>query len=167
MVVGVVVVGAALSADVFNNTASSDGFETATSAATRPSCFSLVASFVSSSRAVAAAMAYLLLRQQDAVGLTVFDDAIRGRVDFGSRRSHLVGLLAALDAPDPVQKTDIYGILEEVAAAQRRRGIVVIVEGRTDRRYFPKLRQALPDGVGVRVAAREDLEAVLRELELG
>ncbi len=76
---------------------------------------------------VAAAMAYLLLRQQDAVGLTVFDDAVRGRVDFGSRRSHLVGLLAALDAPDPAQKTDIYGILEEVAAAQRRRGIVVIV----------------------------------------
>jgi len=76
---------------------------------------------------VAAAMAYLLLRQQDAVGLRVFDDSIRGRVDFGSRRSHLVGLLEALDAPDPKRKTDIYGILEEVAATQTRRGIVVIV----------------------------------------
>ena len=76
---------------------------------------------------VAAAMAYLLLRQQDAVGLRVFDDTIRGRVDFGSRRSHLVGLLEVLDAPDPVRKTDIYGILEEVAATQNRRGLVVIV----------------------------------------
>lgn len=51
--------------------------------------------------------------------------------------------------------------------SEEDRGIVVIVEGRTDRRYFPKLRQALPDGVGVRVAALEDLEAVLGELELG
>jgi uncharacterized protein (DUF58 family) len=48
-------------------------------------------------------------------------------VDYGSRRSHLVGLLSALDAPDPARKTDIYGVLEQVAAAQRRRGIVVIV----------------------------------------
>ncbi|HCD01154.1 MAG TPA: DUF58 domain-containing protein, partial [Planctomycetaceae bacterium] len=54
-------------------------------------------------------------------------DAIRGRVDFGSRRSHLLALLTALDAPDPAQKTDIYEILEEVAATQNRRGIVVIV----------------------------------------
>lgn len=76
---------------------------------------------------VAAAMSYLLLRQQDSVGLTVFDDGVRGRVDYGSRRSHLVGLLSALDAPDPARKTDIYGVLEQVAAAQRRRGIVVIV----------------------------------------
>jgi uncharacterized protein (DUF58 family) len=76
---------------------------------------------------VAAAMSYLLLRQQDSVGLTVFDDGVRGRVDYSSRRSHLVGLLSALDAPDPARKTDIYGVLEHVAAAQHRRGIVVIV----------------------------------------
>ena len=46
------------------------------------------------------------------------------------------------------------------------RGIVVIVEGRPDRRYFPKLRQAMPSGVDVRVARREDLRDLLREIGL-
>ncbi|MBQ19046.1 MAG: DUF58 domain-containing protein [Planctomycetaceae bacterium] len=76
---------------------------------------------------VAAAMAFLLLRQQDSVGLTVFDESIRERVRFGSRPNHLVALLAALDSPEPASKTDMFGILEEVAATQNRRGIVVIV----------------------------------------
>jgi len=46
------------------------------------------------------------------------------------------------------------------------RGIVVIVDGRPDRRYFQKLQQALPDGVGVRVARRSDLFGLLEEIGL-
>jgi Rad3-related DNA helicase len=46
------------------------------------------------------------------------------------------------------------------------RGIVVIVEGRPDKRYFEKLRQAVPQGVEVRVARREELRALLREIGL-
>jgi len=51
--------------------------------------------------------------------------------------------------------------------SEEDRGIVVVVEGRTDRRYFPKLQQALPDGVGVRVVRREELGSLLEELDLG
>jgi ATP-dependent DNA helicase DinG len=44
------------------------------------------------------------------------------------------------------------------------RGIVVIVEGRTDKRYFRRLGDALPSGVGFRVAERGDLPAILAEV---
>ena len=47
------------------------------------------------------------------------------------------------------------------------RGIVVIVEGRSDRRYFPRLRQALPQGSQLRVARRDSLPAILGEVGLG
>ena len=46
-------------------------------------------------------------------------------------------------------------------------GIVVIVEGRSDRRYFARLKQALPQGSAVRVARREALPAILHEVGLG
>ncbi len=47
------------------------------------------------------------------------------------------------------------------------RGIVVIVEGRTDRRYFERLGEALPSTSGVTVASREDLGRILAEVGLG
>jgi len=47
------------------------------------------------------------------------------------------------------------------------RGVVVIVEGRTDRRYFRRLAAALPAGVPLRVARRGELPDVLAELGLG
>jgi len=44
------------------------------------------------------------------------------------------------------------------------RGIVVIVEGRTDKRYFKRLGEALPGGLQVKVAQRDDLAALLAEV---
>ena len=42
----------------------------------------------------------------------------------------------------------------------------MIVEGRTDKRYFAKLQQALPEGVAVRVVRRDQLRDLLREVGL-
>ena len=47
------------------------------------------------------------------------------------------------------------------------RGIVVIVEARTDRRYFEQLGQALPATSHVTVAPREDLGRILAQVGLG
>jgi ATP-dependent DNA helicase DinG len=44
------------------------------------------------------------------------------------------------------------------------RGIVVIVEGRSDRRYFKKLAQALPGGLRVTTANRRELARLLSEV---
>lgn len=76
---------------------------------------------------IAASLAYLLLKQQDSVGLVAFDSEIRHQVPPRSRHNHLHAVLAALDAEAPAQKTDMYGILHNVAEQQRRKGMVVII----------------------------------------
>jgi uncharacterized protein (DUF58 family) len=76
---------------------------------------------------IAAALSYLLLRQQDSVGLVAFDEAIRARVPHLSKQTHLNAILAALDASEPAQKTDILGILRQVAEEQSRRGMIVLI----------------------------------------
>jgi ATP-dependent DNA helicase DinG len=47
------------------------------------------------------------------------------------------------------------------------RGIVVIVEGRTEKNYFRRLSEALPAGCAVRVARFADLPALLEEVGIG
>jgi len=47
------------------------------------------------------------------------------------------------------------------------RGIVVIVEGRPEKRYFRRLPDALPEGQRVRVVTRAELDEVLAEVGLG
>jgi ATP-dependent DNA helicase DinG len=47
------------------------------------------------------------------------------------------------------------------------RGIVVIVEGRSEKNYFRRLSDALPPGCGVRVARFAELPSLLREVGIG
>jgi ATP-dependent DNA helicase DinG len=47
------------------------------------------------------------------------------------------------------------------------RGIVVVVEGRTDRRYFRQIARALPPETQIRVARRDALPGILAEIGLG
>ncbi len=76
---------------------------------------------------MAAALAFLLLRQADSVGLVTFDDSIRSRVEHRSKQTHLNSILAALDIQKPAQKTDIFDVLQHVAEEQTRKGLVVLV----------------------------------------
>ncbi len=76
---------------------------------------------------IASTLAYLLLRQQDSVGLVAFDEAIRTRVPPHSKRTHLNDILAALEAEEPQQKTDMFDVLRHVAEEQGRRGMIVLV----------------------------------------
>ncbi len=47
------------------------------------------------------------------------------------------------------------------------RGVVAIVDARTRMRYFQRLGESLPPGVGVRVVRREELHEVLAEVGIG
>jgi uncharacterized protein (DUF58 family) len=76
---------------------------------------------------VAVSLAYLLLRQQDAVGCVPFDEGVRTTVPLRSKRNHLDSIIAALDVSEPKQKTDIYRILRHVAESYPRRGMVLLV----------------------------------------
>jgi uncharacterized protein (DUF58 family) len=77
--------------------------------------------------AVAASLAYLLLRQQDSVGLTSFDSGVRTVVPSRSKRNHLHSVLAALDAQNPAEKTDVYQVLAAVADQQVHSGMIVLI----------------------------------------
>ncbi|MBN8625062.1 MAG: DUF58 domain-containing protein [Planctomycetes bacterium] len=75
---------------------------------------------------VAVSLAYLLLRQQDAVGCISFDEKVRRTVPIRSRINHLQSIIGALDASAPKDKTDIGKVLQEVAENMPRRGVVVL-----------------------------------------
>jgi len=74
----------------------------------------------------AASAAWLLLRQQDAVGLVTFDSAIRTILPPRSQTRHLDAIVSGLANDKPRQKTDILAILKQVAQNLPTRGLVAI-----------------------------------------
>jgi uncharacterized protein (DUF58 family) len=76
---------------------------------------------------IAASLAYLLLRQQDAVGALAFDESIRAKVPQRTRRSHLNSIIQALSASEPREKTDLQPILRGAAETYPRRGLMILI----------------------------------------
>ena len=76
---------------------------------------------------LAACLAYLILRQQDAVGCLAFDERARSVVPQRTRRNHLDSVIQALDAASAANKTDVYEILRTAAETYPRRGLMVLV----------------------------------------
>jgi uncharacterized protein (DUF58 family) len=76
---------------------------------------------------IAACLAYLLLRQQDAVGCVAFDETTRMTVPLRTKRNHLESVIQALDVAAPRDKTDLYGILRAATESFPRRGMMVVI----------------------------------------
>lgn len=75
---------------------------------------------------LAAALGYLMIHQQDPVGLIAFDTEIRKSLAPKSRRSQLANILALLAALKPTGETDIAKSLHQVASMLRHRSLVMI-----------------------------------------
>ncbi len=75
----------------------------------------------------AVSLAYLLLRQHDAVGCIAFDERLRARTPVRSTQAHLASIVQTLDANRPRAKTDPGGVLRAIAEESFRRGLVVVV----------------------------------------
>ncbi len=75
----------------------------------------------------AASLAYLILRQQDAVGCVTFDEGVRATVPLRTRRNHLLSIIQSLDGAKPKEKTDVYQILRKAADTFPRRGMMVLI----------------------------------------
>jgi uncharacterized protein (DUF58 family) len=75
---------------------------------------------------LAAALAYLMIHQQDPVGLVTFDTQIRASLAPKSRRSQLPTMLGLLAGLKPTGPTDIAGCLHRFAASTRSRGLVML-----------------------------------------
>jgi uncharacterized protein (DUF58 family) len=76
---------------------------------------------------IAASLAYLLLRQQDAVGCVAFDQSIRVKVPQRTKRSHLNAIVQALATSAPQEKTELQSILRGVAESYPRRGLLILI----------------------------------------
>ena len=75
----------------------------------------------------AVSLAYLLLRQHDAVGAIAFDEGIRARTPVRSTQVHLKSIVQTLDGSSPRDKTDPGGVLRMIAEESHRRGLIVVV----------------------------------------
>jgi uncharacterized protein (DUF58 family) len=75
----------------------------------------------------AAALAYLLLRQQDAVGCAVFDNGIRQAIPLRTSTSHLTTIVRALETKEPRDKTQLYEVLARIAETYPRRGMMILI----------------------------------------
>ena len=75
----------------------------------------------------AAALAYLMLAQQDAVGLVTFDDRPRDHVPPRGRPSHLRSILTALSRDTTRGETDLGGVFHRLVPKLHRRGLLIIV----------------------------------------
>jgi uncharacterized protein (DUF58 family) len=76
---------------------------------------------------IGACLAYLLLRQQDSVGLITFDSDVRQIVPARSQLTHIDAIVTAMDVSRPREKTDIEKILRRVTETVRARGMIILV----------------------------------------
>lgn len=79
-----------------------------------------------------AALAWLLVRQRDAVALALFDERVNEYLPHRSVKRHLFQLLSALDAVRPGARTGISRALNDLAELVTRRGLVVLVSDLLD-----------------------------------
>jgi uncharacterized protein (DUF58 family) len=81
---------------------------------------------------LAAALAYLMNRQRDAVGLIAFDDEIIEMRPASARAGHLTSLLVTLDRLRLGDQTNVAKPLKDLAEAIRKRGMVVLISDLLD-----------------------------------
>lgn len=75
----------------------------------------------------AAALAYLTLHQQDAVGLATYDHAVRALLRPTSQASHLKQIVTILNKGPGKERTALAPIFHDLAERITRRGIIVIL----------------------------------------
>jgi uncharacterized protein (DUF58 family) len=81
---------------------------------------------------LAGALAYLMNRQRDAVGLITFDERIRELLPSSARPGHLKSVLLALERAELGTRTDIAKPLADLVQAISKRGLVVLISDLLD-----------------------------------
>jgi len=76
---------------------------------------------------IAAALGYLMLSQQDAVGLATFDETVVSFVPPRSRRAHLAGIIRALSVALRHRPSLLAPSLHRAAEMLRRRGLAIVL----------------------------------------
>ena len=81
---------------------------------------------------LAAALAYLMFKQQDAVGLIGYSDKMDVMLPPKTAHAHLFAILKALEDTTPKGETAVGAVLQDLAASLKRRGLIVLISDLLD-----------------------------------
>lgn len=76
---------------------------------------------------LAACLALLVLRQQDAVGSVMFDNKIRSRLPLRASQRHLTDILASFENAKPKDKTNLDTVFRDVVQTFPKRGLMILI----------------------------------------
>ena len=79
------------------------------------------------SRILAASFSYLLLKQQDAVGLAIYSDQLKSYLRPKSKRTYLKQILAELENVEPNSTTKTSQSINSIVENIRTRGLVIVI----------------------------------------
>jgi len=82
---------------------------------------------------IAASMAYLVLRQQDSVGMVCFDKEVKTFIPTSSSMGHLRPILGTLASSSAQNKTDLGIVLNTLAERIQRRGLIILISDLFDK----------------------------------
>jgi uncharacterized protein (DUF58 family) len=78
-------------------------------------------------KVAAACLAFLIIKQRDAVSLSLFDDSVREELPRGNTQNHLFNILEKLVQFNPQGATDLAGQLHALANRSQRKGLVIVI----------------------------------------
>ena len=118
--------------------------------------------------ATAASLAYLMLQQQDSVGLVTFDKAIRNYIPPRAQPKHLTPIINELQVQKPEHETELGGVFETIEAKIHRRGLVVILSdlfGDVEQlmKSFARMRHANHEIVVFQILDPDELDFPFRQ----
>lgn len=120
---------------------------------------------------LAASLAYLMLKQQDAVGLITFSSRIERIIPPKATHGHLLAILKELEDRRPEGRTSGGLILQELAGSLKRKGLILLISDLLDQpeevlRGLKQLRSRGNDVMVFQVLDRDELEFPFTEMTL-
>ncbi len=120
---------------------------------------------------LAASLAYLMLKQQDAVGLITFSNRIEKMIPPKATRDHLFAILKELEDRDPEGETSAASVLQEIAASMKRRGLIILISDLLDKpeevvRGLKQLRSRGSDLMVFQLLDKDELQFPFKEPSL-
>jgi uncharacterized protein (DUF58 family) len=120
---------------------------------------------------LAASLAYLMLKQQDAVGLIIFSNRIEKMIPPKATHDHLIAILKELEDHRPKGGTSAASVLQELAASLKRRGLIILISDLLEKpeEVIKGLKQLRSKGSDISVfhlLDRDELEFPFKEPSL-
>ena len=120
---------------------------------------------------LAASLAYLMLKQQDAVGLITFSNRIEKIIPPKATHDHLFAILKELQDRIPQGETSAASVLQELAASLKRRSLVILISDLLDKpeevtRGLKQLRSRGSDIMVFHILDKDELQFPFREPSL-